>query len=432
MSHDAPTSLPALTRRLRAGEEALLAYLGQLEGRFAEAEEQVRAFVPESDRFVRLHGEARMLLAKYPTIDERPALFGVPVGVKDIFHVAGFATGGGSRVPPEELYGAEAESVRALKQAGALILGKAVSTEFAYFAPGPTRNPHDPQRTPGGSSSGSAAAVGAGLCPLTLGTQTIGSITRPASFCGVVGYKPSYDRSSRAGVIPLAPSFDHIGPFTVDVAGAQRVAEVLCRDWRPRRPGRRPVLGVPEGPYLERAAADGLEHFHDVCRRLREAGYELKTADALTDIDDIEARHDVAVAAEAARVHERWFRRYGELYHDKTRELLRRGQRVSEDELADALAGRERLRAELARRMDEEGIDLWISPGARGIAPAGLDSTGDPVMSLPWTHAGLPTLALPAGRDAATGLPLGLQVAARWWADEVLLVWGRGLEEALA
>ncbi len=141
----------------------------------------------------------------------RPPLFGIPIGIKDIFHVNGFSTHAGSRLPPKQLMGEEAKCVSDLKKAGALILGKTVTTEFAYFEPGPTMNPHNPNHTPGGSSSGSAAAVAAGLCPLALGSQTIGSIIRPASFCGVVGYKPSYDRISRDGVIPVSPSLDHIG-----------------------------------------------------------------------------------------------------------------------------------------------------------------------------------------------------------------------------
>jgi len=229
----------------------------------------VRAFLPEEGRFERLRREEEALQVRWPNRTDpsdpsdpsdskhRPPLFGVPVGVKDIFHVEGFPTGGGSRLPPEALRGPEAACVKTLKEAGALILGKTVSTEFAYFAPGPTRNPWNPEHTPGGSSSGSAAAVGAGLCSLALGTQTIGSILRPAAFCGVVGFKPSYERISRDGVIPLAPSLDHVGFFTPDVAGAERAAAVLCRDWRPAKPGRKPRLGVPEGPYLERASGEG-------------------------------------------------------------------------------------------------------------------------------------------------------------------------------
>ena len=425
--------------------------LDRIEAHFNAREPSVLAFVPEEGRFDRLRREARVLLDRYPQPDSRPPLFGVLVGVKDIFHVDGFVTHAGSQLPPDLFQGAEAESVTILRNAGALILGKTISAEFAYFAPGPTRNPHHPDHTPGGSSSGSAAAVGAELCPLALGTQTIGSIIRPAAFCGVVGYKPSYELISRAGVIPLSPSLDHVGTFTANLADAARVASLLCRDWRLRSApvgleigdwrlqsapvglevgGWRPVLGIPEGAYLERASEEGLAHFRTVCRRLAVAEFEIKSLKAMPDFDDICERHNLIVAAEAARVHAEWFARYSELYHPKTADLIRRGQSVSEDALARSLSGRETLRNELTALMDEHGIDLWISPAAPGPAPKGLDSTGDPVMNLPWTHSGLPTLNLPAGYDEA-GLPMGLQVAARWYADEALLVWATEIERVV-
>ncbi|MEE8278281.1 MAG: amidase [Thermoanaerobaculia bacterium] len=414
-----------------APSEDLVSAIGRLEERFAEVEPGLLAFVPEDGRFARLRREAEDLLTRYPDPEGRPALFGVLLGVKDIFHAEGLPTRAGSRLPPDELAGPEAAVVAALKSAGALVLGKTVSTEFAYFAPGPTRNPQAPGHTPGGSSSGSAAAVAARLCRLALGTQTIGSISRPAAFCGVVGYKPTYDRISRQGVIPLAPSLDHVGLFAADVAWLELGAATLCRGWRRGVSGEaRPVLGIPEGPYLDRAQPEGREDFRAACERLESAGYEVRSAPALADFAEIEARHYLIVAAEAAGVHQAWHERYGELYHEKTAELIRRGRKVTPDELEEALGGRERLRNELSRRMEAQGIELWISPAAPGAAPPGLESTGDPVMNLPWTHSGLPTLALPSGRNAE-GLPFGLQVAARWEADEQLLAWGHEMEAAL-
>jgi Asp-tRNA(Asn)/Glu-tRNA(Gln) amidotransferase A subunit family amidase len=409
----------------------LLARLDEVEERFNAREPEVRAFVPEEGRFERLGREARALLERYPEPVTRPPLFGVLVGVKDIFHVDGFLTRAGSKLPPNLFQGHEAECVTALKKAGALVLGKTITTEFAYFAPGPTRNPHNPEHTPGGSSSGSAAAVSAGFCSLALGTQTIGSITRPAAFCGVVGYKPSYDRISRAGVIPLSPSLDHVGAFAPDVDGAHQPAKVLCRDWGlVNGNSGLPVLGIPEGPYLANATEEGLTQFRAVCERLAASGYEIKPVEAVPDFDDIQARHNLIVAGEAARVHAEWFPRYGDLYHAKTADLIRRGQSVSDAELSQALGGREKLRREFMALMDEHGIDLWISPAAPGPAPRGLDSTGDPVMNLPWTHGGLPTVCLPAGKSQ-DGLPMGLQVAARWYGDEALLAWASDLEVIL-
>jgi len=421
--------------------------LEALEALFAERESQVQAFLPEPDRFARLRREAAALAERWPDPARRPPLFGVPVGVKDIFHAEGFETRGGSRLPPEVLAGAEGPAVAALRRAGALILGKTVSTEFAYFAPGPTRNPWDPGHTPGGSSSGSAAAVGAGLCALALGSQTIGSIARPAAFCGVVGFKPTYDRISREGVIPLAPSYDHVGFLAADVETAARAAAALVPDWRANRenegrpaisgagPGAarswRPRLGVPEGPYLERAAGEGLDHFRVVCRRLEQAGYEMVPVPVMSDFDEVYDRHFRVFAAEAARVHRDWFARYGELYDRRTADLIRKGQGIGDEELERDRAASAALRDELTAAMDGSGLDLWIAPPALGAAPRGLGATGDPVMNLPWSQAGMPAVALPAGRNAA-GLPLGLQVVARAGADEELLAWARDLTPELA
>lgn len=421
----------SLAMALRSGDLALPDYLSQLERHFNSREPELLAFLPEDGRFERLQREAEVLLAQYPEADSRPPLFGVPVGVKDIFQVEGYTTKAGSQLPPAVLQGAEAESVKRLKEAGVLILGKTVTTEFAYFAPGPTRNPHNPEHTPGGSSSGSAAAVAAGLCPLALGTQTIGSVTRPASFCGVAGFKPSYDRIDRAGVIPLSPSLDHVGVFAADVRGLELAAGLLCRDWYFVLAERKPVLAIPQGPYLERASAEMLAAFDEGVVRLAEAGYTVKAVAAMADFQAIYDRHNMIVAAEAARVHADWFARYEALYHPRTADLIQRGQRVSEAELEEAGRGREALRHELTMLMNQEGIDLWLSPAAPGPAPAGLDRTGDPVMNLPWTHSGLPTLNLPMAKNAA-GLPLGLQVAGRWYADEALLEWALEMEEIVA
>ncbi len=429
MTEPASGKLQALVADLRQGE-SLLTLIDLLEARFAHREHEVRAFMPESGRFDRLRQEARELVQRFPDEDARPPLFGVPIGVKDVFHVHGFLTRGGSRLPPEELHGLEAESVTALRQAGALILGKTVSTEFAYFGPGPTRNPRNPGHTPGGSSSGSAAAVGAGLCPLALGTQTIGSVCRPAAFCGVVGYKPSYDRISRSGMLPLAPSLDHTGSFTVDAGGAELFASLLCRGWKETSVDRQPVLGVPEGPYLERASNEGLAHFKTTLGRLADAGFAVESVPAFDDFARVEARHGVIVAAEAARVHAQWFPRFEQLYHQKTAELVRRGQAISPEDLNEALTGCGALRQQLTSLMEKHQIDMWVTPAAPGAAPAGLESTGDPVMNLPWSQAGLPALSLPAGRNSA-GMPMGLQLVGRWWRDEALLAWAREIEKAL-
>ncbi|HEY4591677.1 MAG TPA: amidase, partial [Thermoanaerobaculia bacterium] len=311
----------------------LLEALEAAEARFAEREPEVRAFLPEEGRFDRLRREARWLFEHWPDPEKRPPLFGMLVGVKDIIHVHGFETRAGSRLPPKVLRGPEASCVAALKKAGALILGKTVTTEFAYFAPGPTRNPWNPEHTPGGSSSGSAAAVAAGLCPVALGTQTIGSIVRPAAFCGVVGFKASRTQIPTDGIIPLSPTLDQPGLFARDAATARRVASLLCDRWRPYPPERKPRMGVAVGPYLQRVSKEGMIHFRGVCDRLADAGYEILPVPAMEDFEEVVARHYRVVAAEAARVHHRWFTRFEDRYAPRTAELIRKGQEITDDEL---------------------------------------------------------------------------------------------------
>jgi Asp-tRNA(Asn)/Glu-tRNA(Gln) amidotransferase A subunit family amidase len=430
-----PSASPVSTKLLadlRSGQRPLDDYLREIEGRFARLEPRVQAFMPEERRFERLQEEARQLLFDHLDPERRPPLFGLLFGVKDVFRTDGFETSGGSRLPPTELAGTEADVVTRLKRLGALVAGKTVSTEFAYFAPGPTHNPHAHGHTPGGSSSGSAAAVAAGLCPLALGTQTIGSVSRPAAFCGVVGFKPTYGTVSAKGLIPLSPSLDHVGWFTPDVMLAAAVATAVRQPLgvEPQNERRRPVLAVPTGPYLERAGDVARQHLAEIRERLAGSGYEVVEQAAFPDIDAIEDRHTLIVAAEAAKVHADWYARHAPLYEERTRELVERGRLITDDALGGALIGRARLRRELTALMTTHGIDLWLSPAAPGPAPAGLESTGDPVMNRPWTHAGLPTLTLPAGADE-DGLPLGIQLTARWDRDEALLAWGRGIEQTL-
>lgn len=431
MSPSIETQLAPLTQALRSGTLNLTDYLARLESHFNEKNEPVQAFLPEDNRFDRLRQEAAGLEAQYPNPSARPPLYGVPIGVKDIFHVNGFKTQAGSNLPADSLTGPEAESVTRLKQMGALILGKTVTTEFAYFAPGPTRNPHNLDHTPGGSSSGSAAAVAAHLCPLTLGTQTVGSVVRPASFCGVVGFKPTSGRISAAGVIPLSPTLDHVGLFTEDVAGAALAASLLCADWQAVAPtGERPRLAVPTGPYLDRVSQEGLVHFQKTVSKLTQAGFIVKSISVMPNFDEIYETHMALMAAEAAAVHQDWFAAFGDRYRAKTADLIKRGQNVSPEVIETARSGRETLRDQLGTLMADHNIDLWISPAAVGPAPVGLDGTGDPVMNLPWTFAGLPALNLPAG-FGENGLPLGLQLSGGWYADEQMLAWAEQITEVV-
>jgi Asp-tRNA(Asn)/Glu-tRNA(Gln) amidotransferase A subunit family amidase len=421
-----------LARAFHAGEISASDYISQIESRFEQREPSVLAFIPEANRFKRWFEGAKNLVSHFSNPQSRPPLFGVLVGVKDIFHADGFITQAGSRLPLDKLQGSEAESVTKLKNAGALVMGKTVTTEFAYFTPGPTRNPHNPEHTPGGSSSGSAAAVGAGLCPLALGTQTIGSVIRPAAFCGVLGLKPTYERISRNGVIPLSPSLDHVGFFTPDVSTAKLVAPFLYMDWDDSiLIDRRPILGIPSGPYLASASDYTLACFRTICDSLLEAGYALRRVPVMGDFPKIRTRHDVIMSAETAQVHKGWFERYKNLYSPKFTELVKRGHAITIPQLQAALESRDEFRAQMSQTMGENEIDLWICPPTTGPAPKGLDSTGDPIMNLPWTQIGYPALTIPAEKSDE-GLPMGLQVIGKWNADEELLAWAEDIEKVVS
>ena len=414
----------SITQSFRNNEISARDLVSSLQSLFDSREPDILAFIPEENRFERLLKEAEELVKKYPDPSNRPPLFGMTLGVKDIFHADGFTTQAGSKLPVQDLQGNEAASVTKLKNAGALIHGKTVTTEFAYFTPGPTRNPHNPSYTPGGSSSGSAAAVGAGMCDLALGTQTIGSVIRPAAFCGAVGFKPTYERIPRAGVIPLSPTFDHVGVFANDVEMVGRVAEVLVGDWRLETGDSKPVLGIPEGQYLNCASKEGLAHF-EMLYKLLSANYELRYVRVMDDFQEIRDRHDAITSYDASQVHKQWFAKHESLYSQKFTDLIRRGQSVSS--LQSLLSARDTFRTSITQTMNDNQIDIWICSPTIGPAPKGLDSTGDPVMCLPWTQIGFPAISIPTTKNEE-GLPMGLQLVGKWDADELLLAWAGEIE----
>jgi Asp-tRNA(Asn)/Glu-tRNA(Gln) amidotransferase A subunit family amidase len=406
----------------------LIAYVEEMCDRAEKLDPHIEALLPEPDRRRRLRAEAEELQSRYPDPVNRPPLYGALVAVKDIFHVSGFVTRAGSAIPPELFAGPEAVCVQGLRDAGALILGKSVTTEFAYFEPGPTRNPHNLSHTPGGSSSGSAAAVAAGLCTLSLGTQTIGSVIRPAAFCGIVGFKPTLQRIPTAGLVYFSRTLDQVGFFTQDVAGMALAASVLCRPWNAVPPAEAlPVLGVPTGPYLEQADPEGLRAFEEQVAKLESIGCAIKKVPTLSGIGDLNQLHRRLVFGEFAREHAEIYATHASLYRPRTAEIIELGKKVSDEELATGRAHSAALRKELEATMAEAGIDLWVCPSAPGPAPQGIHSTGDPKMNLPWTHAGMPVITLPAGR-AGNGLPLGLQLVAPFGADEKLAAWCQLLE----
>jgi Asp-tRNA(Asn)/Glu-tRNA(Gln) amidotransferase A subunit family amidase len=318
----------------------------------------------------------------------------------------------------------EGHCVARLRAAGALVLGKTVTTEFAFTAPGATTNPRDPSRTPGGSSSGSGAAVACGYAPLALGSQTVGSVIRPAAFCGVVGFKPSYGRIPSDGMLLFSESVDCVGLLAADAETAALAASLVFDDWTPLadpHPGRA-TLGVPDGRYLERADAEARAAFEEQIAALERGGFAVRRVAALEDIAEIARRHLELIAAEFARVHALRAARWGALFRGQSAALFDWGRALGDAEIAAGRDSSRRTRAVLASQMDEHGFDLWVSPAAPGAAPTGLHHTGDAVMNLVWTHAHMPALTLPAGRTK-NRLPLGLQLCARIGDDERLLAW---------
>jgi Asp-tRNA(Asn)/Glu-tRNA(Gln) amidotransferase A subunit family amidase len=349
-------------------------------------------------------------------------LAGVPVGIKDIIDVAGVPTRCGSRAlvdaPPAE---ADAGIVRLLRAAGAVVVGKTVTTEFAYFDPGPTRNPHDPSRTPGGSSSGSAAAVAAGMVPLAVGTQTAGSVVRPASYCGVAGLAVARGVLPHDGVAPLAPGLDTLGLFAATVADlAVARAAIDGRDAAPATTDPLRLLlwdgtAVADvSPAMRDALAAAIDRLHADGATVADLDVDLRAATA---------DHRTVMAAEAATT-------VPELpgLGENLVALVAEGHAVPDGELT---AARERSAATretvLARLADADAV---LAPGALGVAPPGMDATGDPVLSRPWHVMGLPALAVPGLRDA-DGLPLGLQLIGHPDREDALLAAGRRLESLL-
>jgi Asp-tRNA(Asn)/Glu-tRNA(Gln) amidotransferase A subunit family amidase len=401
-------------------DDDLRAYYQKLCDRISAEEDTLRVFVPGTFDLQRIAAQVERCLEMYPDPSTRPPLFAVPVGVKDIFHCDGFTTRCGSRLPPELFQGPEAESVVRLKSAGAVVMGKTATTEFAYFAPAATRNPVNPAHTPGGSSSGSAAGVAAGFFDVALGTQTVGSVIRPASYCGVVGFKPSLGRISTNGVVPFSFTVDHVGVFCAKASELPAIMAALDPSCQPVPETDKLRLGIPVGPYLRQTEDQALNAFEAQKDRLAQAGIEIVEVPVLEDIGLINACHTKLISAEIARVHAPWFENHQDLYRTKTREIILTGQAVAESEMAGLKESGLALRRVLSEAMHRSRIDAFACPSTTGEAPVGLDTTGSPLMNLPWTHAGLPAVSLPAGAGPG-GLPLGLQLAGGFGMDEGLI-----------
>ncbi len=351
-------------------------------------------------------------------------LKGWALGVKDIIDVAGLPTRCNADFLAPKPAAASAEIIDQLLALGAFVFSKTVTTTFAFFDPGPTCNPWRLTHTPGGSSSGSAAAVACGMVRLALGSQTVASVNRPASFCGVVGFKPSYGRISTAGVFPFSPSVDTLGFFSRDVRDAQTVFAALLSHSISSEPSSLRI-GLIESLYVSPSEREMLVALNRAGEKLRSSGLEVQAMQLPSLTTEAYDQHWNLVAAEAAFSHRELFSCYQGSYPPKLTELIEQGRKVSAQQLKRIHSHRDRLRAEISRLFHD--VDLFLTPSAVGAAPTGLAATGDPRFSLLWTYLGFPTLTLPV-ELTPNGLPLGVQLVGPFMQDSGFLAAARLVE----
>lgn len=358
-------------------------------------------------------------------------LAGVGFGVKDVIDVAGMPTRSGSPATSPAPASWDASCVAQLRAAGAVPIGKTVTAEFAYASPGPTRNPRLLTHTPGGSSSGSAAAVAAGMVDMALGTQTGGSMIRPAAFCGVVGFKPTFGRVHRQGMSVLCDSLDTIGWFSRSVEQSRAIASVLLPQkiaaQPPTRPPRVALLACEAIGTLAPAARQALE---DCAARLRDQGASVITPELDSDLKTLLPLHTQTMYAELARGLLPVLQSpQGDLISPVLRDAVMQGLKISYADYVQC----QHTRGELARQWLERfgDIDILITPSAPGPAPAGLQSTGSSAFNRVWSLLGWPALHLPTGLTD-NGLPVGVQCVARPDQDHALLAWAADWHERIA
>jgi Asp-tRNA(Asn)/Glu-tRNA(Gln) amidotransferase A subunit family amidase len=338
-------------------------------------------------------------------------LSGIPFGVKDIIDTEDFPTEFGSPIYKGRRAGSDAAIVRDLRRRGGVLLGKTQTAAFAYRMPAPTRNPRNLEHTPGGSSSGSAAAVAAGMAPFAIGTQTRGSVLRPASYCGVTGFKPSYGLLSTEGVLPLAQSLDTLGFFTHTATDMLLLWECLG-NMRGREENL--IAGVPEPLPLVEPAMDGA--FRNALAVLRRAGVSIQAVQITPMLDELDQASTLVMTYEGARFHERRFREHGPRL-DRLADLVREGLEIPDAKYRETTQFISRCKERIAEIY--RATPIILTPSATGPAPLGLASTGDPRMNSPWTALGTPAVSIPM--PIRNGLPLGLQITAGHGQDAKVL-----------
>jgi len=426
---------------IRAGRMTSEELVGACLERIAAIEDRIGAWAHlDADHALKQACEADRALREGNALG---ALHGVPVGVKDIFDTKDMPTEDGTVLHAGRQPAEDATAVALLREAGAIILGKTVTTELAVYAPGKTRNPHDPERTPGGSSSGSVAAVAASMVPLAIGTQGNGSVIRPASYCGIYGYKPSHGLISRHLVLQQSRPLDQVGVFARTIEDAALIAEQIMAfddrdpDTRLRarpnliemfagEPPVQPRLAFVKTPVWDQADTDTKEAFAELVAHLGENVGEVKLPDIF---NDAVAQHRTIMEADLARSFEREYAHGKDKLSSILREMIERGQKVLAVDYNNAVSRIPVFNRALDSIFDWH--DAILTPATTGVAPVGLESTGSPIFCTIWTLCGMPAITLPI-LQGSNDLPLGVQLVGAKGDDARLLRTARWLISSLA
>jgi aspartyl-tRNA(Asn)/glutamyl-tRNA(Gln) amidotransferase subunit A len=370
-------------------------------------------------------------------------LHGVPIGLKDIYYTAGIPTTACSKVYENFVPEYDATTVTLLKNAGAIMMGKTVTTEFACMDPSPTKNPWNPAHTPGGSSSGSAVAVATRMCPAALGSQTVGSVLRPASYNGVVGFKPTFGRVSRYGVIPVSWSLDHVGWMSRSVEDAALLMQVMAVA-DPNEPitvglpaddfmaglasPSAPRIGLIRRFFYDNADEETRKHTDGIVEQLSRAGATVEEIPLPDSIDTAIADQLIIMAVEGAAFHQPMYERQSQDYQPRLRDMLRRGLETDGQTYSRALERRQQFTAEMQALAGK--ADVLLTPSTPTPALPDITNTGNTMFQGPWTSCGLPVITIPSGL-AASGLPFGIQLASAPFSEPKLLAAARWCESVL-
>lgn len=412
MSNRLP-EITQLQQQFREGTNSVAAVLESCLAAIERWEDAIQAWV-EIDT-VGARRIARDMDEKFRRGERMAPLAGIPIGVKDIIDLAGQRTGAGSRLREQHRAHADAAVVSRLRQAGAIVLGKTVTTEWACFDPPPTRNPWNREHTPGGSSSGSAAAVATGMCVAALGSQTGGSIVRPASYCGVCGFKPTLGRVSTLGVTPISEHLDHLGPIARTASDLLSMYEAISDDDRSEtKPDR---LITFAGFFEQHASSEVRAAFSRSLQSLSHSGYSTHEVTLPDTFAEMHQMHRHLMAYDMAMNHGESWRSAPEMYGPRVGSLIDEGRRISRTSYDAALQHQARFRVDMNQCIPTGTIAL--TPSTPTSAP-NRSTTGDPQFNSVWSYSGLPSATIPCGVDSH-GLPCGLQIVGAFGADRQVL-----------